>query len=277
MRHNLPVPNPQLSQQPGQQLIQRWRSPAAVRVELFLFTAGVVAVALVFLPLWFAIPVAVVETAAYGGMAVLGVRVTVDQRAGLLVFRVGLLTRRVRLADVTAVLVDQGKVSVARTAKGEISVSVWGGSRLHRWLRVRDESADVGHAIAGAVALAKDGSTQHSGAQDSGAHAAGTATATGVGRAPARTASPAANRPKLASAWLGVAGLISIAAALLVRVHWHNPVMALLAVLLALALGISGLAYLLLALWILLTERSARTAANATRAAQTGPDQATPA
>jgi hypothetical protein len=240
MRHNLPVPNESnehASEQPAEQLTQRWRSPAAVRAELFLFTAVVAAAALVFLPLWFAIPVAVAETAVYGSMAVLGVAVTVDQRAGLLVFRVGLLTRRVRLADVTAVLADQGRVSVARTAKGEISVSVWGRSRLHRWLRVRDESADVGHAIARAVALAQPGGIPNS-----------------------RTASPAATRSRLAAALLGLAGLVAIAAALLVRVHWHNPVMAVLAVLLALVLGIAGLAYLLLALWILLTGRSARTA-----------------
>jgi hypothetical protein len=41
-------------------------------------------------------------------------------------------------------------------------------------------------------------------------------------------------------------------------VHWHNPVLTVLSVILALALGVAGLLYLLVALWILLTGRAPR-------------------
>jgi hypothetical protein len=46
--------------------------------------------------------------------------------------------------------------------------------------------------------------------------------------------------------------------ALLVRVHWHSPVLTVLGVLIALALGVSGLLYLLGAVWILLTGSAPR-------------------
>ena len=127
-----------------------------LRVESVVFAAVGVAIALVFFPLWFAIPVAVVLAAVYGGMAVLGMSVVVDGGAGLLVFRMGLITRRVRLTDITAVLVDKAKVSIARSTGGEISLYVWGNSWLDRWLRAPAEATDIGHAIAGGVALAHD-------------------------------------------------------------------------------------------------------------------------
>ncbi len=61
----------------------------------------------------------------------------------------------------------------------------------------------------------------------------------------------------LATALLGCAGLVALGAALVVRVRWHDdPVMTTLGVILALALGISGLFYLLVALWLLLTGRA---------------------
>jgi hypothetical protein len=258
MRHNLPVPSEQSIEGPNDQLTepptQRWRCPAAIRAESLALAAVGVAAALVFLPLWFAIPVALALTVVYAGIAVAGSAVTVDRRAGLLVLRVGLLTRRVRLADVSAVLADTGKVSIARAAGGEVSMPVWGNSRLHRWLRVPDESADVGHAIASAVALAQDNRAQDNRAQDNRAPDA-------VSQAPvtpARAGRPAGRRSTLAAALLGLSGLIAVAAALLVRVHWHNPAMTVLAVILALVLGACGLLYLLLALWILLTGRPAR-------------------
>ena len=74
-----------------------------------------------------------------------------------------------------------------------------------------------------------------------------------AGQTPVRAGNSAGARSALASALLGGAGLVAIVAALLVRVHWHNAAMTVLAVILALALGISGLAYLMFALWILLT------------------------
>jgi hypothetical protein len=245
MRHNLPMPN--------EQPIQRWRCPAVLRVESVVFAAVGVAVALVFFPLWFAIPVAVVLAAVYAGMAVVGTSVLVDGGAGLLVFRMGLITRRVRLTDITAVLVDKAKVSIARSTGGEISLYVWGNSWLDRWLRAPAEATDIGHAIASAVALANDDRSVTGDA--------------GPDRAPVRAGRSAGARSALAAALLGGAGLVAIVAALLVRVHWHNAAMTVLAVILALALGISGLAYLLFALWILLTRRSARRPADRTSTA----------
>ena len=75
------------------------------------------AAAVVFFPLWFGVPVAVVVGAWGLGMAVLGASVMVDQAAGVLVLRMGLVVRRIRLADVTAVLVDQAKVSIGRAQR----------------------------------------------------------------------------------------------------------------------------------------------------------------
>jgi len=241
VRHNRPMPN--------EQPIQHWRGPAVLRVESVVFAAVGVAVALVFFPLWFAIPVAVVLAAVYLGMAVVGTSVLVDRGVGLLVFQMGLITRRVRLADVTAVLVDQAKVSISRSAGGEISLYVWGNSWLDRWLRAPAVATDIGHAIAAGVALAQDATRQ-------------TEDAVTTGPPPVRTGTSAGARSTLAAALLGGVGLVAIVAALLVRVHWHNAAMTVLAVILALALGISGLAYLLFALWILLTRRSARTPAD---------------
>jgi hypothetical protein len=234
---------------PNEQPIQHWRGPAVLRVESVVFAAVGVAVALVFFPLWFAIPVAVVLAAVYLGMAVVGTSVLVDRGVGLLVFQMGLITRRVRLADVTAVLVDQAKVSISRSAGGEISLYVWGNSWLDRWLRAPAVATDIGHAIAAGVALAQGATRQ-------------TEDAVTTGPPPVRTGTSAGARSTLAAALLGGVGLVAIVAALLVRVHWHNAAMTVLAVILALALGISGLAYLLFALWILLTRRSARTPAD---------------
>ena len=75
-------------------------------------------------------------------------------------------------------------------------------------------------------------------------------------RPPVRTGSSARARSAQSAALLGGAGVIAIVAALLVRVHWTNPAMTVLAALLALVLGISGLIYLLVALWILLARGS---------------------
>ena len=275
MRHNLPVPNEQSTEGLNEQPIRRWRCPAVVRAESLVVAAVGVTAALVFFPLWFAIPVAVVLTAWYGGMALAGVSVAVDQRAGLLVLRVGLLVRRVRLTDISAVLVDQGKISIARTAGVEISLLVWGNSRLHRWLHVHAVATDVGHAIASAVALAQDGRAQDGTAQDGTAQdsraqdgqtaAIAADSSTAAGQSSARAGTRGANRSTLASALLGLSGTIAIVAALLVRVHWHNPAMTVLAVILALVLGISGLLYLLLGLWILLTGRTGPTGRRSAR------------
>jgi hypothetical protein len=267
MGHNLPMPP--APAKPNEQPIQRWRAPLALRAESLVVAALGVTIALVFLPLWFAIPVAVALAAVYGGVAVAGSSVTVDRGHGILVFRMGVIVRRIRLSDITAVLVDQAKISIARAAGGEISVTVWGNSPLDRWLRVPAEATDIGHAIAGAVALAEDAW----GGEDQ----RGRAGASAAGQAANRTAGAAASarsRSTLSAALLGGTGVIAVVAALLIRVHWHNPAMTVLAVILALACGVLGLLYLLVALWILLTGSAARTTADQARADQAGADRA---
>jgi hypothetical protein len=236
-------------------MVQRWRCPTALRVKAVVIAVVGALVALVFLPLWFGVPVAVLLALWAAGMIVVGSSVVINPEAGLLVFRMGLITRRVRLTDITAVLVDRSKVSVARPAGGEISLYAWRKSALDGWLRVPAEADEIGHAISAAVALAQDAQRR-----DAGADADADAEPPGP---PARVGSAARTRSTLATALLGCAGLVAFGAALVVRVHWHdNPVMTTLGVILALALGISGLFYLLAALWLLLTGRSGLAAAD---------------
>jgi uncharacterized membrane protein YdbT with pleckstrin-like domain len=219
---------------------ERWRCPAVLRVKSAVLAVAGAAVALVFFPPWFAIPVAAVLAAWGLGMAALGASVTVDRAAGTLVLRVGLVVRRVRLTDVTAVLVDQAKVSIGRASGGEVSVYAWRKSPVDGLLRVPAVAADIGHGISSAVALAKAAENTDGG------------WTAGTGGTPARA------RSRLATALLGGAGVLAIVGALLVRVHWHNPALTVLSVILALGLGVAGLLYLLVALWILLTGRAPR-------------------
>ncbi len=127
-----------------------------LRVKAVVIAVIGAVVALVFLPLWFGVPVAVLLALWAAGMMVAGSSVVINPEAGLLVFRMGLITRRVRLTDITAVLVDRSKVSVARSAGGEISLYAWRKSALDGWLRVPAEADQIGHAISAAVALAQD-------------------------------------------------------------------------------------------------------------------------
>lgn len=258
MRHNLRMPN----QPPAEETTlhaprdmseekaaapdpERWRCPVVLRVKSVVIAAVGAAIALVFFPLWFGVPVAVVLAAWGLGMAVFGASVTVDQAAGTLALRMGLVVRRVRLTDVTAVLVDQAKVSIGRATGGEISVYAWRKSPLDALLGAPAIAGDIGHAISKAVALARA-------AADSPAADADAVRPAGTGGTPART------RSRLATALLGGAGVLAIVGALVVRVDWHNPVLTVLSVILALALGVAGLLYLLVALWILLTGRAPR-------------------
>jgi hypothetical protein len=237
-------------------MVQRWRCPTALRVKAAVIAVVGALVALVFLPLWFGVPVAVLLALWAAGMIVFGSSVVISPEAGLLVFRMGLITRRVRLTDITAVLVDRSKVSVARRVGGEISLYAWRKSALDGWLRVPTKADEIGHAISAAVALAQDAQRRDA---EADAEPPGP---------PVRVGSAARTRSTLATALLGCAGLVAFGAALVVRVHWHdNPVMTILGVILALALGISGLFYLLAALWLLLTGRSALAAADRASAA----------
>lgn len=192
-----------------------------------------------FFPLWFGVPVMVVIGAWGLGMAVRPAEVVVDPDAGILVFRVGLLARRVRLASVTAVQADGAKVSVARPGGGEISVYAWGKSALDRWLRIPVVAGEVAHAISRAAAAAQQAD---------------------AGSPPVMMArperGPLRSRQPLAVALLGCTGAVAVIAAFLVRVSWPNPVMTALGAILAIALGVSGLFYALFALWLLLTGRT---------------------
>jgi hypothetical protein len=234
-------------------MVQRWRCPTVLRVKAVVIAVIGAVAALVFLPLWFGAPVAVLLALWAAGMTVSGSSVVIDPEAGLLVFGMGLITRRVRLADITAVLVDRSKVSVARSAGGEISLYAWRKSALDGWLRVPARADEIGHAISAAVALAQDARRR---AADAGPNAQ-------PAGPPVRVGSSARTRSTLATALLGCAGLVALGAALVVRVRWHDdPVMTTLGVILALALGVCGLFYLLAALWLLLTGRAGLAAAD---------------
>jgi hypothetical protein len=224
-----------------------------LRVKSVVVAAAGAAIAVVFFPPWFGIPVAAVLAAWGLGLAALGASVAVDRAAGTLVLRMGLVVRRVRLADVTAVLVDQAKVSIGRANGGEVSMYAWRKGPLDALLRAPAVAGDIGHAIASAVALAK---------ADQGPEATAAPEASAAGARPASPGRTTARaRSRLATALLGGAGALAIVGALVVRVHWHNPVLTVLSVILALALGVAGLVYLLVALWILLTGHAPRTIA----------------
>jgi hypothetical protein len=238
-------------------MVQRWRCPTVLRVKAVVIAVIGAVIALVFLPLWFGVPVAVLLALWAAGMTVSGSSVVINPEVGLLVFGMGLITRRVRLTDITAVLVDRSKVSVARSAGGEISLYTWRKSALDGWLRIPAEADEIGHAISAAVALAQDAQRREAAAGQAADQAAEPA------GPPVRVGSAARTRSTLTTALLGCAGLVALGAALVVRVRWHDdPVMTILGVILALALGVSGLFYLLAALWLLLTGRAGLAAAD---------------
>jgi uncharacterized protein YunC (DUF1805 family) len=212
MLHNLCVP------------IQRWSSPVVGRVKGIIGGGLCAALAIVFFQPWFGITAAAVTGVACIANLLLGAAVTLDTEAGTLGLRWGLIVRRVRLADVTAVLVEDSKLSIGRARGGEISVYLWGRGRLDRWLGLPAVAGDIGHAVAKASNAARSG---------------GEALTT-------RRGSSAASRSALATALLGCLGLLAVGAALLVRHSWHNPAMSVLAVILALLLGIGGVFYVCL-------------------------------
>jgi hypothetical protein len=226
--------------------IQRWRCPVTLQVKSVVVAAACVVVAGVFFPPWFGVPVMVVLGGWGLGMAVRPAEVVLDPDAGTLMFRVGLIARRVRLANVTALLADGAKVTIARSDGGEISIYAWRKSPLDRWLRIPVVAGDVAHAISKAATAA------HSAAQEP--HAAEAAAEV----RPAKARAPLRSRQPLAVTLLACSGVLAIGAALLVRVSWPNPVMTVLGAVLALALGVSGLFYVLFACWLLVTGRVTR-------------------
>jgi hypothetical protein len=222
-----------------------------LRVKAVVLAAAGVAVALVFFPLWLAVPVAAL-LGGYGlAMAALGSSVTLDTDAGLLRMRVGPVFQRIRLANVAAVLVDSSKISIRRVNGWEFSLYAWRKGRIDALLGVPAVAGDIGHAISAAAALARAHAAPDAAGADPGAPGAGPGE-------PGRGSTPARTRSRLATALIGVSGVASIGCALVVRVHWQNPALTVLGVIIALALGVSGLFYLLLTLWILLTGRAPR-------------------
>jgi hypothetical protein len=234
MRHNLCVPR------------EQWRAPFVIRVKAVIAAAVGVTIGLVFFPRWIGIPIAVLPGALGLGTAVLGGTVVVDRAAGLLVMRMGLITRRIRFTDITAVLVDEAKVSVARVKGGEVSLHAWRRGPLDALLGVPVVASDIGHAIASCVALA--------GADGGAAPATEDAAREEPPGRPGPT--PARVRSRLTGTVLGGWGLVAILAALVVRVHWDNTALTVLGVIIALALGVSGLLSFLIGFWILLTGRA---------------------
>lgn len=228
-----------------------------LRVKAVVLAVTGAAVALVFFPLWLAVPVTVLLGVWGLGMAAFGASVTLDTGAGLLRLRTGPVFQRIRLTDVTAVLVEANKVSVARARGGEVSLYAWRKGPLDALLGVPEVAGDIGHAISAAVALARAGVDQ--GGTDQGGTDQGGADQGGADQgAGARLGTPARTRSRLATALLGATGVVAIGCALVTRVHWANPALTVLGVVIALALGVSGLLYLLVALWILLTGRAPR-------------------
>jgi hypothetical protein len=225
----------------GRMPIERWRCPLVLRVKSAVLCAAGVAAAAVFFPLWFAIPAAVVLGAWGLGMCVLRSEVVLDAGNGLLAVRLGPIARRVRVASITAVQVDRAKVSIARSGGGEISFYAWRKTRLDAWLRVPMVAGDIGHAISTAAAAAAARENQPA----------------------ARSRSQ--SRGMAAVLLLACTGLLEVVAALLVRVSWPSPVMIALGVILALALGLSGVFYVLFALWLLVSGRGTRARAGAVR------------
>ena len=225
--------------------IQRWRCPLALQAKSAVFAAAGMVIAAVFLPLWFAIPVMVMLGVWGLGMCVRRSEVVLDADRGRLTVRLGPIARRVPVASVTAVQVDRGKVSIARSDGGEISVYAWRKSRLDGWLRVPVVADEIGHAIAQAV-------TEAAGATAGADEADGRA----EWRAGRRPQPRSRSREAATVALLACTGVLGVAAALLVRVSWPNPVMTALGVILALALGLSGIFYVLFALWLLVRGRA---------------------
>ncbi|TVY99823.1 hypothetical protein EAS64_39925 [Trebonia kvetii] len=224
--------------------IQRWSSPVLGRVKGVIGGGLCAAVAIVFFQPWFGITVAAVVGVACIANLLLGAGVTLDTEAGLLGLRWGLIVRRVRLADVTAVLVEDSKLSIGRASGGEISIYLWGRGSFDRWLGMPVVAGDIGHAVARASNAARSAAEEEApdAVTASGASASGAAATAGAGR----RGSSAASRSALATMLLGCLGLLSVGAALLVRHSWHNPAMSVIAVILALLLGIGGVFYVCL-------------------------------
>jgi hypothetical protein len=212
--------------------IQQWRCPVLLQAKSAAGAGAGIVVAKVFFAPVLAIPVMAVLGGWGLSMCVRRSAVLLDPDGGRVLVRYGLITRRIRLSGVTAVQVDQAKVTIG-TADGDvISLYAWQRSRVDSWLRGPVVAGEVGHAISRAAAAARDASP---------------------GRA--AEAVPHHGRQNLALLLLAGTGVAEICAAFGVRLSWANPVMTMLAAILTLALGATGAFYMLFALWLLLKKR----------------------
>ena len=208
-----------------------------LRVKVAAACAFWVVLALVFFPLWLGVTVAA-GVGAFGlGVAVLGAAVVIDPAAGVVSLRLGLLFKRVRLTDITAVIVDRAKLSLRYARGWEFSFYAWRHGRTDALLRLPVVAGDIGHAISAAATAA-----QASGAGDAAPLMNSGQTSESV-------------RLRLGTAFVAGVGAFSVAGSLLVRVHWHNPALTVIGVIIALALGVTGLFELLASLFLLLVSR----------------------
>ena len=212
---------------------QSWRAPVTTGVKSAVSAAIGIVVAVVFFPVWIAVPVAIVLGVWGLGMGARRPAVTLDPGNGLLTVTMGILTRRVRLADISVVQLERGKVTFGKADGGALSVHAWQRGRLDAWLQVPDVASDVAHAVSKAASVARP--------QEAG-KGAGAKIRSGK------------NVPLIVVA---AAGLVEIAAVFFVRVSWPSPVMTALGALVALGFGFTGVFSVVFALWTYLTGRPA--------------------
>jgi len=213
--------------------VEQWRAPRVLQAKSVVSAAVGIVVAAVFFPLWIAIPVSVALGAWGLGMCARRPTVLLDAEAGRLTVRMGPLTRRVALAEVSAVQLERAKVTIGKADGTAISFYAWRKSRLDGWLKVPEIASDVAHAISKAAAAAS-----------------APAEPTGMGVTRDRSGK---NLPVAAVA---CTGLLEIAAVFFVHVKWGNPAMTALGTVVALALGFAGVFSVVIALWTFLTGRT---------------------
>src|SRR5262249_10321375 len=157
--------------------------------------------------------------------------VALDPGSGLLTVTMGILTRRVRLADLSVVQLERGKGTFGKADGSAVSGHAWQRGRPGAWLR----GADVGRGIAHAVSQAASGRRPQEAGKGAGAKIRS-----------------GKNVPLIVVA---AAGLVEIAAVFFVRVSWPSPVMTALGALVALGFGFTGVFSVVFALWSYLTGR----------------------
>ena len=210
---------------------QQWRAPVIVGLKALVSAAAGIVITAVFFPVWIAVPVAALL--AIWGLGTCLRRPAATLEPGSLTVRMGVITRHVKMRQVEAVVLDQGKVTIGKTDKSVVSFYAWRRSKLDAWLKVPDVASDIAHAISRAAAAAQPGAHAPSPPEDE-----------------ARTRARAGKNSPLIV--LAGAGALEIAAALVTRVSWGTPVMTVAGVIVALAFGFTGVFTLVFTLWTFL-------------------------